>query len=838
MAVSRETRRSIHPMTAINGTIFTVTGILLLVCLALPAAKKLQLQFTVMLALLGLGLGSIVTFHGELGPAGTQNFFQTFVQNLEELPISSETFLALFLPLLLFESAIALNLRSLTAEWLVILIMAVFAVVVATVFGGYALYWAGLDSFILALLIASIVATTDPVAVIGIFRDAGVSNRLASLVEGESLLNDAAAIAVFVILIDIYLAGTAPQIGEAVTNFIISFIGGLVIGGLLGWFASFCLDRLDQAGPAEVTVSVVLAYLSYILAANFAGVSGVVSVVAAGLVFSALGRRQISNRNWQNISAIWRQIGFWASSLIIVLALMLAPATLVQFDQGSFYLLGALIVGMLLARASVLFVMLPGIGVLYSRAKLPLRLRAIAWWGGLRGAVTLALALSVLEHPFVSRETGILVANLATGFVLFTLFVQGVTLAPAVNWLGLGKLSPADRRLKERLSEIASSTMVRPMAYEAERLGIDWSPPETPRQIDDDASHDVITEAESIDLALNLTSVQELEIILESRAQRLISRRLTATLVAEATLLRDSARERGLAGYREQAIKQHQISPASRLALELHRRLRFNRLLASQLAEQFEQAIGQHRILTQLSLHIGGTLAEILGDAAAETCQALVQGRLQRVEKLLDAIRLQYPAFWQQITRRHLNRISYRIEYEFYRKLDRDGLLSPQLWQALRRRAINAHNTENPLPTLDLGLDVNMMIKRIGFFDHLDERRINRLVPLFRPLLAVPGEMLIRRGEHGDRMFVIESGAVEVEAVAGKFRLGSGEFFGELALLTRKPRNANVTAMTYCRLLSLSRTEFRWFLRDNPDLMADMRMIARKRLKNATDKAA
>jgi CPA1 family monovalent cation:H+ antiporter len=126
--------------------------------------------------------------------------------------------------------------------------------------------------------------------VVQIFREVGAPRRLMTLVEGESLLNDAAAIALFTSLLAIVGSRTAPDLEHTALDFLREFAGGALLGFVLGRVAALVVGRLDQGGPAEVTVSVALAYLSYEIADAFLHVSGVVAVVLAGLVFGTVAR--------------------------------------------------------------------------------------------------------------------------------------------------------------------------------------------------------------------------------------------------------------------------------------------------------------------------------------------------------------------------------------------------------------------------------------------------------------------------------------------------------------------------------------------------------------------
>ena len=173
-----------------------------------------------------------------------------------------------------------------------------------------------------------------------------------------------------------------------------------------------------------------------------------------------------------------------------------------------------------------------------------------------------------------------------------------------------------------------------------------------------------------------------------------------------------------------------------------------------------------------------------------------------------------------------------RLELEAYNRMAGEGLLSPELLRNLVGELRTRLESFEAIPPLDLGLDVDMLIRNVPLLGELDEAARADLKPLLVPRLALPGERIIRRGERGDAMYFIASGAVEVQRPEDEVvRLGTGEFFGEMALIMRRPRVADVVALGYCRLLMLPRDAFREFLRSHPQLMQQVRRSAEERLR-------
>ncbi len=206
---------------------------------------------------------------------------------------------------------------------------------------------------------------------------------------------------------------------------------------------------------AEATLMLALAYLSYIVADRVLHVSGVVATLAAGMTVSALGRTRIDPRNWSFLAGVWSQVAFWAHSLVFLLASILVPKLLVDLQLHDFVLVAALVVAAFVARLAVLFGLLPLLSLARLMKPISTAYKIAIAWGGLRGALTLVLALSVTENPAVPQSVQRFVAVLATGLVFFTLLVNGTTLRLVIRALGLDRLSPTDQVLRDRVLEVS-----------------------------------------------------------------------------------------------------------------------------------------------------------------------------------------------------------------------------------------------------------------------------------------------------------------------------------------------------------------------------------------------
>ncbi len=824
-------------MDGVALVVMTIAALLAIIAFLPPLARVFNLPYSVLLAVLGCGLGAVVGLAEPLSLSFYDQPLVDFLGGLGELEISAQGYLWLFLPVLLFETALTLDDRALMDDLAAILGLAVVAVVVTTIVVGVTLNLGSGFSLLACLLLASIIATTDPVAVVAIFREVGAPKRLLSMVEGESLLNDAAAIALFGGFLSALRMGDALDPLTIMSVFAVDFIGGAAFGVLCGRAGGWMLSRLDVGGPAEITLSLALAYLVYGVAEHYLQVSGVVAVVMAGLAFGAKARAELSPGQRDALIAVWRQLAFWASSLIFVLASLLVPDTLRHATWLDVALLLLLIVSALVARAAVLYGLLPALSRLRLSEHVDWRHRVVMLWGGLRGALTLVLALSVSESSLVSADVQQFVGILATSFVLFTLLVQATTLRPLMRWLRLDELTGLETYIKDSALELSHREIVDAVQDAAAKYGLDIG---TAREIKDlyaKRLEAIVRPSEvgetmlrdQLQSALATLTSKELELYVEERARRMISRGTGMRLINDGSRLLDALRIRGLQGYRSEARRQHDYARWMRLAVFIHQRFNVHGPLSGLLAVRSEMLLVRRRALVMLEEFVSSDIEPIFGPRVAESTTKFIEARQQDIDRHLNAIRLQYPIFWQELGGRYLSRIALRLEGNAYQRLEREGLISSQIVRHLGREVIAKRRSFGRVPSLDLGLDVQTLVSRLPIFSSLEDQKLRNLTRLLRPRLALPDQKILRRGDSGDAMYFIASGAVEVRMPTGKVTLGTGEFFGEMALVDGRPRSADVVAMGFCKLLVLKRDAFQRFLYRHPELSSQVRAIAAER---------
>ncbi len=386
-------------------------------------AQRVGLQLTVVLAVVGFLAGWL----GE--PLGI------------ETPVRGEEFeevlLFLFLPVLIFNAARGLSTRAFFRNLVPILVLAIVAFPISAVLVGLALNLGLGTPMAAALLFGVFISASDPVAVVAVFKQLGVPERLLTLVEGESVLNDGVAIVGYTILLAAALGERVSVLGGFV-DFVFVFFGGVAIGAVVGLVAAFVLPWLGQLPAAALSMAV--AYGGFVLAEEVLGFSGVTATVAAGLVMSGLAPSRASAEVREMWEELWESLDYVANALLFLLIGLAINSELILNNLGA---LALAVVVVIVARAAGV---LPLVSVLERLAGIPKvgwRNEAVLVWGGLRGGVALALALA-LPEALPQRETFIAMTG---GVVLATLLLNATTISWLVRRLGLSEPSRSERFL-------------------------------------------------------------------------------------------------------------------------------------------------------------------------------------------------------------------------------------------------------------------------------------------------------------------------------------------------------------------------------------------------------
>lgn len=379
----------------------TFEGLLLLAALVAIVARRLRLPYAVGLLAAGIAIA--------LSPLRP------------DIDVTKELVFALFLPPLVFEAAFALRWPEVRRDLGPLTAMATVGVLLSTsvVFFGFTrlLHW----DWRPALMFSALISATDPVAVIAMLKDAGVGGRFRLLLEAESLFNDGTAAALFAVALVAIGPGLTP--GAAGIAFVRIALGGIACGAAFGASSLFVMGRTEDH-LVEITCSVATAYGSFQLAEHF-GFSGVLSTVVAGLILGTVGGRHgMSERGREEAERFWEFLAFVVNSfLFLLMGTRIAQGDYLPILGAS----AAAIVFVTLGRAAAVYGVMATFA--HSRWRLARRAQHLLVWGGMRGAVSLALALGLPSDLPLRHK----VVTVVFAVVAFSTIVQGVTMPAALR---------------------------------------------------------------------------------------------------------------------------------------------------------------------------------------------------------------------------------------------------------------------------------------------------------------------------------------------------------------------------------------------------------------------
>jgi monovalent cation:H+ antiporter, CPA1 family len=393
-------------------------GLDLLLLLAVAAAvavlcNRQQVPYAVGLVLAGLALGNLVRYSGP--------------------QLSRELLFLVVLPGLLFEAAYRMHFADFWRARYSILSLAVPGVIVATFLTALLVWWSvnqlapGALSFMAATVFGALISATDPVSVLAIFRSLKIDPGLAVIVEAESLFNDGTAIVIFTIVLGMAMGGTLGA-GGAVLEFVRVAGLAVLVGGAVGAAVSLAARSLDDA-MIEITLTALSAYGAFI-AADLLGLSGVIACVVAGMVSGSWGAQAGMGRATRlAVDAFWSAAAYLLNSFVFLLM-----GTQIDLARLAHFMPEILAgwTAITIARAAIVFGKY-GLMRAAGSGGFPASWAAVLTWGGLRGALSMVLALS-LPADFPHRD---LILHLTFGVVLLTIVVQGLTIRPLLRWVGL-----------------------------------------------------------------------------------------------------------------------------------------------------------------------------------------------------------------------------------------------------------------------------------------------------------------------------------------------------------------------------------------------------------------
>jgi NhaP-type Na+/H+ or K+/H+ antiporter/CRP-like cAMP-binding protein len=809
--------------------------------------RKSPLPFTITLFVIGLVLG-IANRMGLFGALtlGSMELNLGFLGQAVNWAgnIDPHIILFVFLPTLLFEAAFALDIHTFKKSVGNAFLMAVPGIIIALILTGATVmgikaiglgleYW----TWPVALMFGVIVSATDPVAVVSILKELGASKKLATLIESESLLNDGTAIVIFMVLL-MTITGTASET-PVIIEFLRVAVGGTFIGVLIGMLVIKWVKRVFNDALFEITVIISAAYLSFFVAEHFFHVSGVLAVVAFGLIMASAGRTRISPEVGHFLHEFWELAAFIANTLIfIIVGVVIAQK--VVFAPVDFLILAIIYISMLIIRALVIVVFYPlmkkiGYGLNAKDA-------AIVWWGGLRGAIGLALALIVAAEMSIIPEIRNEILSLTAGIVVLFSLINATTIKALVDYLGLTKVASAKlAMMANSMRYLHSSTenAIEKLKEDRFMSGANWNAvkeylPEKPAGPEGEDENgklhlDTISETRKRILQKEKASYwrQFSEGLLGPSAVQRLSDDIDVLLDAGGTISLSLRKDLEQFWKTPKYMNWIQSVPViGRLAKQL---------FFEKLAVSYDSARGFVAAQEEVQKLVGSLVISVNSEGGNESKEA---ENLEIIEDEINENRIQgltflrnlkeaFPEIYNAIETRQAIRSTLNHQRNTVKRLLKSGRIEPDEAGRILSDIEGRMKLLIDSPPQYKEPEVMKLLNEAEWLKGLDPKTFTKVLDSFTTRIYSVGEKLFREDKPGDGFFIILRGNVKVEMGSEVVDvIGPGTVIGEMANLMNLPRTATVTAEQPVTALRMTAAKMIKLIRESDEMERRLWKIA------------
>ncbi len=789
--------------------------------------RNIPLPFTVLLLLIGIGLGVMA---GEGIFDGALESFKIGIHWAGN--IDPHLILYVFLPILIFEAAFALDVHVFKKSLGNAVILAVPGIVVALVLTAalvMATEMLGIGfsgwNWAYALMFGAVVSATDPVAVVALLKELGTSKKLGTLIEGESLLNDGTAIVIFMVFYAPLVAmGGVAESGSPFIEFLYVALGGTLLGIVIGYIVVAWVKRVFNDFYVEISAIVAAAYLVFYAAEDFFHVSGVLGLVSYGLVMAGVGKTRISPEVGHFLHEFWELAAFIANVLIfIIVGVVIAERAVFDATANDYLLLLIIYIGIHVVRAVVILMFYPimkrtGYG-------LPKKDAIVVWYGALRGAIGLALALMVagiepiqiataLEIPVAQAE---IVINqflfLISGVVALTLLINATTIKLLVNSLGLTKIPAVKAAMMDNaFKQLTSETEKTVELLKGDKFmsGANWNavreylPKMAPLDISDEerAEMDTLSETRRRILEKEKSSYwhQFGDGLLGAIALRRLADGVSELLDDEGKVPLTNRDYMVKLWSSPKILNRLQGIPV--LGRFARNELSNSMSMSYDIARGF--VVAQEEVIKLVESMTEGDDGTSHNDLVQKLQGEISENRMRGLN-FLKNMREANPEIAAAIETKQAIRSMLNKERGEIKKLKSDGRIeadeSERMIESVEERMKRLMDSP---PSIELP-DAMELLKEVSWLQGLEASVIDKVVSIVETKMYAEGDVLMKAGDPGDSMFVIARGTVKViigDDIVVDI-LGPGSVIGEMAVLSGVPRTATITADTPVTALSM-----------------------------------
>ncbi|MDF1672434.1 MAG: cation:proton antiporter [Vicingaceae bacterium] len=776
--------------------------------------QKSIIPFTVILLLIGIGLGVLGRLNYlDIYEIGSSTIDFTFLDKSIHWAANIDPHLLLyvFLPILIFEAAFAMDVHVFKKTFTNATILAVPGIIVAIVLS--ALMMVGLNylgigvpkwNLTISLLFGAVISATDPVAVVSILKELGASKKLGTLIEGESLLNDGTAIVIFMV---IFLGLTGAGVDNSpILEFVRVSFGGIAIGLIVGFIIIKWIKKVFNDALVEISAIVAAAYLTFFMSEHFFAVSGVLALVAFGLVMASAGRTKISPEVQHFLHEFWELAAFIANTLIfLIVGVVIAERTV--FTGNDVLILFIIYIGIFIVRAIVMMLFYPAmkrIGYGLDRKD-----AIVAWYGALRGAIGLALALIVAGSDAIDKEIRDQFLFFTAGIVTLTLLVNATTIKALVNSLGLTKLSPAKILAINNANQyVKQSTEKTISQFKSDRYlrRANWK-----------AVKNFLPEHDNLDI-----EVKEINAVAESRTRILEKEKSSYWHQFKDGLLGDQAYQiltgdindvldsKGVTSLSERGDMENLLKTPAFLTKALNypivgkvaKQMFFERLTTSyDCAKGFVNA-------QEESIKLLESMYRAADDQETKNLKIIEEEiNANRIEGLtfLRNLGKEYPEIYGAIATREAIRTMLNYEKHTVERLLKRGRISGSEADKMIQDIESRMKVLRDAPPVFELPDSEELLAEVSWLKDVDHASFHKIAKQFISKVYNAGDVLLTEDKVEDGMFIVVRGNIKITIKDELIdMLGPGNTIGEVAALNDNQRTATVTAESPLTVLWIS----------------------------------
>lgn len=806
---------------------------------------KSPLPFTVMLLIIGMISGVLVRF----------GLFETWNIGFMEIDVSlihrsikwaanidPHLLLYTFLPVLIFEAAFAMDVHTFKKSLVNASLLAVPGIIVALLLTGAIMIFLtdfdlGLGNWTwpVALMFGAVVSATDPVAVVALLKDLGASKKLGTLIEGESLLNDGTAIVLFMVFF-LGITGAAEG-GSPIFEFARVAFGGIIVGGVIGYASITWIKKVFNDALVEISVIVGAAYLTFFVAEYFFHVSGVLALVTLGLIMAGVGRTRISPEVEHFMHEFWELAGFIANTLLfLIVGVVIAERSI--FSIKDFIVLIIVYVGIHVVRAIVIAMLYPfmkriGYG-------LPPKDAIIVWYGGLRGAIALALALIVagVDEAYIPLQIRNQFLFYTAGIVALTLLINATTVKYIVDYLGITKPTPEKQVMIKNALDYLNLSSEKTIEKIRKNRYTSKANFEKVMEYLPDQHHKMPVVNSEMDTS-----------IFETRRRILEKEKSAYWSLFKEGMLGPAAVHRLTDGINQIIDAGGMKSLADRADLEeewktpellgrvqswpLLRRFT-QQFFFEKLAVSYDSAMG-FVMAQEETLKLVDSMMKSSKDEDEKKQLEIIEGEINenRIHGLtfLRNIRNSYPEIFTAISTRQAIRTMLNSErYTVERLVGRGRINSGEASKMYKSIEVRMKRLLESPPAFDLPKSIELL-RDVPWLKGIEESKFKKISELFEDRIFSVGQALVKKDGKEEGLFVLVRGKVivTVDDVVIDI-LGPGNVVGEISILTENFRSATVTAESPVTALWISNSNMKKALDLSEQLESKLWDIAGMRL--------